>query len=481
MDISINGITVRHIHFVGIKGVAMTSLALYAVGKGIKVTGSDVAETFPTDEVLKRNGISVSTGFDPDSRDISSSDMVIYTGAHQGRENPQVVRALEKGIPHMAHGQALGAFMQNYRQVSVAGCHGKTTVTAMTATIHAKAGMDSSYTAGCGGICPIGDPGHAGAGAWFISEADEYVTDPGHDHTPRFMWQHPEVLVVTNIGYDHPDVYPELSDIQLVMKSFAQSVPAAGTVIINADDEHSAGLSGLPGVKTVGFSASADYRISGVTVSGEHTLFSITSGHKNIARFTLRIPGRHNVINAAMAAAAGVHSGVTWADTVAGLQAYCGAKRRFELIKKSGDVSFYDDYAHHPDEIAATVSAIRSWYPARELTVIFEPHTFSRTKALLREFAASFDGCDRVVITDIYASAREKDTMGITSRDLVALASTYAREVLYAPRAGDVYKALLPTLGKKGIYVFMGAGDIYTWGKDVAMKLAKRSTEGRKK
>lgn len=468
MGIMLNGKHIKRIHFVGIRGVAMTSLALVSLKRGLRVTGSDVDEPFPTDDVLSKAKISVSGGFSHDNPDVAGSDMVVYTGAHSGRENPEVKAAIARGIPAVAHGQALGMFMDGHRQISVAGCHGKTTVTGMIATIHSKAGTDASYASGCGGICPIGDPGYGGSGEWFIAEADEYVTDPGHDPTPRFMWQHPEVLVVTNIGYDHPDAYPSLEDIRNVFRAFARTVPDKGLVVVNGDDGNSRILTEFPAAQTVGFLKTNTYRIADVATGQEKTEFSLVFGNGKRVHFVLHVPGRHNVTNAAMAAVASVHSGLTWEQAVRGISAYCGSKRRFELIRRVGSVSFYDDYAHHPDEIRATIAAVRSWYPNRRLVVVFEPHTYSRTKALLNEFAAAFSGCDRVIISKIYASARESDNLGISSRDLVEKMKTHIKNVTYASGAGDVSRQLAGELGGNDICIFMGAGDIYAWGRKIA-------------
>ncbi|MBI3342632.1 UDP-N-acetylmuramate:L-alanyl-gamma-D-glutamyl-meso-diaminopimelate ligase, partial [Candidatus Gottesmanbacteria bacterium] len=204
----------KRIYFVGIKGVAMAALAIWAKESGKLVAGSDVGEEFPTDEELKKAEIPVHEGFDEAHLAAFKPDLVIYTGAHGGRDNLQVQEAIKRGVASVPHGKALGMVMEGKRQISVAGSHGKTTTSAMIATILTEAKLDPSYAIGCGSIKGLGAAGHAGKGEWFVAEADEYVTDPGHDRTPRFLWQKPEVLVVTNIDYDHPDVYQDLSAVQ---------------------------------------------------------------------------------------------------------------------------------------------------------------------------------------------------------------------------------------------------------------------------
>ena len=201
----------NHIHLVGVKGVAMAALAAYLSDRGIKVTGSDTEDIFPTDQELHEKGVTIYVGFDA-SRFIGEiPDLVIYTGAHSGKDNVEVVAALSKNIPCLPHGQALGEFMEGNRQVVVSGSHGKTTTSAMVACIFESAKLYPSYAIGCGAITGLGAAGHAGKGNWFIAEGDEYVTDPHHDDTPRFLWMHPEIVVVTNVDFDHPDVYKDLS------------------------------------------------------------------------------------------------------------------------------------------------------------------------------------------------------------------------------------------------------------------------------
>jgi len=200
----------KNIHFVGIKGIAMASLAVWAKEAGKLITGTDIEEHFPSDEVLSKAGISVDVGFDEKHIDTHKPDLVIYTGAHGGRDNEEVIEAQKRNIPVLPHGKALGQVMEGKRQITVAGSHGKTTVTAMIAMILAKAGLDPSYAIGSGMISGLGLPGHFGRGEWFVAEGDEYVTDPGHDQTPRFLWQKPEILVITNIDLDHPDVLIQL-------------------------------------------------------------------------------------------------------------------------------------------------------------------------------------------------------------------------------------------------------------------------------
>ena len=426
----------QKIHFVGIKGIAMAALAVWAKEAGKIVTGTDVAEHFPSDEVLGSVAIPVDVGFDPKHIDQYKPDLVIYTGAHDGRDNVEVKRAETLEIPVLPHGKALGMAMEGKRQITVAGSHGKTTVTAMIATILTKAGLDPSYAIGSGMVAGLGLPGHFGRGEWFVGEGDEYVTDPGHDETPRFLWQKPEILVITNIDFDHPDVYPDMT---AVVAAFKKLVSQSGTVISGSDDPQSAALSGK----------------------------SILVGANEASQIHLKVPGHHNAVNAAMAATAARAAGVSWEQSMEALSWFGGAKRRFEKIGERNGMLFYDDYAHHPAEISATLAAARGAFPKRRIIVIFQPHTYSRTKALMNEFARSFSDANIVILTDIYPSAREHDTMGITGATLVSETARHHPDVRYAPYQADVHQ-LLAKISKPGDAVFfMGAGDIGQWEKEI--------------
>lgn len=437
---------IKKIHFVGIKGIAMAALAVYAKERGFAVSGTDTDETFPSDDVLREAKIHSLVGFDPSH--IGSSDLVIYTGAHGGRDNVEVQATIKKEIPVLPHGKALGLFMTGKRQISVAGSHGKTTTTAMIATILTQAGYDPSYAIGSGEIAGLGLPGHFGGGDWFVAEADEYATDPGHDATPRFLWQSPELLVITNIDYDHPDVYASFSEIEAEFNRLCAKVPASGE-IFRPSDSH---------IKSVRFDDGRTYfhlDVDGVTLS----------------EFMLQVPGLHNVVNATLAVRAASSAGVSWDKIAKGLAEFRGVKRRFEKIGAIGSILFYDDYAHHPTEIAATLAAARAWYPNRRIIAVFQPHTYSRTKVLLDQFAGAFADATMVIATDIYASAREQNTLGVSGAMLAEHIANHHPNALFAKDREAVRKLLFAKIQDGDVVIFMGAGDIGNWGKDIVRQL----------
>lgn len=437
-------------HFIGIKGVAMTALAVWAKEQGHEVTGSDIPEEFPTDAVLRSIGVSPYTTFSPDH---VSGDMVIYTGAHGGRDNIEVVESIKRGIPSLPHGKALGQFMEPYRQISVAGCHGKTTTTAMIATICMRAGIDPSYVIGSGAVRGLGLPGHFGKGRYFIAEADEYATEPGHDHTPRFLWQKPDILVVTSIDYDHPDVYATLDD---VGKAYQLLSEKSRMIVANADD------GGIRNYLLSRYQTIVTYGVSNgdlIVRYGEQKPWEnngVFYVHGEEIPVVLRIPGAHNLLNAAAAFLVAKQIGIETRQIIDALAYFGGASRRFEYIGHYHDALVIDDYAHHPREIVATINAARSWYPNHRIHVLFQPHTYSRTLSLLKEFGIAFAEADTVGILPIYASAREQEQT-IESGTVVKEAQKHHPSVSFYSSVGNF---LEQSWSKHDIILSLGAGDI---------------------
>lgn len=463
----------KHIHFVGIKGVAMTSLALYFQDQGIAVTGSDVEGVFPTQHVLDKAHIAITQGFCADTiKNQKKLDLVIYTGAHGGKDNIEVMTAVERRIPVMPHGQALGMVMDGKRQISVAGSHGKTTTSAMLACIFTTASIDPSYAVGCGTIRGLGNPGHFGKGNVFIAEADEYMTDPGHDETPRFLWQHPEILVVTNIDYDHPDAYANLEDVQQAFITLQKQMTGRKTTIVNHDDVPSQVLcrSGSH-IVTYGYSDGSEYQITHVSFEEGRIYFTVSVCGTPIGEFVLTIPGKHNILNALAAIVAACEFGVSYNTIKKGLIHFEGAKRRLELLYTNKDIRIYDDYAHHPHEIIASLDALRSWYPKNRIITIFQPHTYLRTAMLIADFAKSFSKSDVVLIADIYRSAREAVRADITSAKLVEEIAKYHTNIQYIRNLSGALLYIKTYLSPGDIIVCMGAGDIYEWGYAIASQI----------
>lgn len=452
----------KNIYFVGIKGVAMTALAVLAREMGIEVSGSDVADEFPTDSLLARSKIPVKIGFKKEN--ISGRpDLVVVTGAHGGMTNPEAVAAKKMGLSVLMHGQALGVFMEGKEGISVAGCHGKTTTTALIAALLIKANLDPSFLVGAADVSGFKAPAHFGRGKYFVAEADEYMTDPQLDPTPRFLWQNPKFLVFTSIDFDHPDAFSDIEEVKMAFLKLAKKIPADGLLVANIDDKNVADI--LPKLKcniiTYGFSALAQFQITHVHFGQEITFFRAKCKNQDLGEFTLKIPGRHNVANAGAAAVIANTLGVGWPKIKEALSEFSGAKRRFEFIGNMDGVSFYDDYAHHPSEIAATLAGVRAWFPKTRIIVVFQPHTYSRTKALFFEFAKCFSGADEVIILPIFPSAREEPDPGISSEILVGEIKKYQKNARFIDKMDQAADYLKGHIIAGDIILTMGAGDIY--------------------
>ncbi|MFC1646840.1 UDP-N-acetylmuramate--L-alanine ligase [Patescibacteria group bacterium] len=452
----------QKIHFTGIKGIAMSAFACLVAQKDIEISGSDIDEAFPSDQILKNVNVRPNIGFSREFIRKTKPDLLIYTGAHNGRENEEVVQAVSMGIPVMPHGKALGLIMKDFKAISVAGSHGKTTCSAMIASVLRKSKLDPSYAVGCGEIFPIGNPGYLGSGKWFIAEADEYVTDPGHDSKPRFLWQNPTIGIVLNIEFDHPDVYGSIDDVFDAFRQFVSNVTPNGTLIVNGDSKKCRKLVSKNTV-TVGFGASNIYQIKNYYQIGKQQSFDLYSKNSKIGTFKICLPGIHNIFNSAVSLVAANLAGIGWQEAGNSLSSFKGTKRRIEEILSDEFITIYDDYAHHPSEIKATLKAIRSWYPKRKIITVFQPHTYTRTKNLLDSFSKSFAGSDQVIITDIYASGREADTGMVSAGSLAKLTSKHQNHVFYKGKFEEVSRYLLKNIHKSDIIVFMGAGDIYNW------------------
>src|SRR3990167_3039752 len=322
MQLDLKGL--KHIHFVGIKGVGVCSLALCAQDMGIKVTGSDTAELFITDKVLKERGISYKTSFS-DKNLFPRPDLVITTGAHGGLNNPEVVAAKEMGIPVLTQGEAIAEFAEGKKTIAVCGVGGKTTTSAMIAFALEKVGKKPSWAVGVSEIFGLGYGGkYNKEGEYFVAEADEYAVSIGVDNRPKFHLLSPEVIVVTNIAHDHPDIYPTFEDSLSAYQTFFEKLPKDGILVVFAEDQYALSLAKKVDRKTI-------------TYKWDDPLVK------------LKVPGRYNLQNAAAAIAAVGALGINSQDASAALMDFKGTKRRFEVVGEtpSGAV-IVDDYAHHP-------------------------------------------------------------------------------------------------------------------------------------
>jgi len=466
---------IKRIHFIGVKGVGMAPLAIIAKEAGFKVTGCDIDQEFITDTPLKKVGILPMIGFHRDH--VEDCDLVITTGAHGGFDNVEVIAAKQKGIPVWTQGEAVGKFMageifkRTFESVSVAGCHGKTTTTAMIATILKENKLDPSFLIGTGDIPSLGSCGHFGKGNYFVVEADEYATEPKYDKKPKFLWQKPKIGIITNIEFDHPDLYPSMESIREAFLSFANNIQENGTLIACLDDPETVKV--IKDLKkrviTYGFSKNADFYIDKVSIEPDKIFFWVNSRNAMLGEFLLNVTGEHNALNALAAIITCLELGLSLGDIKKGLLGFKGTKRRLEFIKTltSGSLLF-DDYAHHPTEIRKTLETLKKAYPNKKIACIFQPHTYSRTKSLFEQFINSFGAADAVILVDIFPSARESIDDSVSSRLLGERISRIHKNVIYIPELEDVVKYVdQKAFGRDYILITMGAGDVYEIDKEL--------------
>lgn len=416
------------IYFVGIKGVGMTGLAIIAKEAGFNVGGSDEKEEFLTDVILEKNGIAVDIGFETSHLDSFFKNkkiedtLVVTTAAHNGLLNPQCVFAKEKGIKVLTHGQAVGYFMKgtpferNFEGVSILGCHGKTTISGMVATALSEAKLDPSYTVGTSELFPLGNPGKLGNGKYFVAEADEFISDVKEDRTVKFLYQYPNYAIINNIDFDHPDVYESILDVEKTFLKFClDNIEENGTLIVNGDDREvlsikNSVLSMRKDVKIITYGENEDNNIiiSNFKEEGWGSEFDVTYQGTSLGKFNLSVPGYHNVKNSLSVIALMHDLGIDKEIIKKALSAFKGTKRRQEILgKTSNGALVIDDYAHHPDEIEKTISAIKNAYPEKKIACFFQPHTLSRTISLQNEFTGCFTQADYVVFLPIFTSKRE--------------------------------------------------------------------------
>lgn len=459
-----------HIHLVGIKGVAMTALAQMLLDVGCSVSGSDVAEEFVTQPLLQRLGIPLFSDF---SEMHVSADVqaVVFTGAHHGRKNPEVQRAIAMGIPVMNHADAFAQMIRSQSVYAVCGVGGKSTVSAMVAYAATQLGWKPGYSVGVGSIPGLDRTGRlaspATPGKMFIAEADEYACEPGLDQRSRFEFLDPQVIVCTNIAYDHPDVFSSLQETMDRYAAFFTKLQNAsnGLLVVNADDANTTALlrtTSLPTVTKLSFgeSAHADLQLVSMRTDHHRTLAHLKWNNQAFD-LELAVPGMHNVKNAMAAILCLIHAGATMEQALEALRTFLGTMRRFQALGEKQGAVWYDDYAHHPNEIRATLSALHAWEPGRRLIIVFQPHTYSRTKVLLRDFGTAFELADQVVIPDIFASAREPFDPTVSSQSVVDEVQKSGVSAVVSGGLQQTADLLREMLKPGDVVLTMGAGDVY--------------------
>ena len=445
------------IHFIGIGGISMSGLAEILLEEGFTVSGSDAKES-PLTRKLESEGAHICYG--QKAENITDDiDCVVYTAAIS-RTNPELIEAVAHKIPMLTRAELLGQLMKNYdTPIAVSGTHGKTTTTSMISHILLEGKVDPTISVG-GILKAIGGNIRVGSSETFLTEACEY--------TNSFLHFFPKISVILNIEEDHLDFFKDLEDIRHSFHQFAALLPSDGTLVINGEiTDYPEIYQGLDcNVVTYGPSADFDYSASDISYDEEgHVSFDLAKHGEKAGRITLSVTGDHNVSNALASIAVAELLDIPMDTIKKGLLSFTGTDRRFEYKGTFNGVTVVDDYAHHPTEIKATLKATQH-YPHNSVWCVFQPHTYTRTKAFFHEFAEALSHADHLVLADIYA-ARETDTLGISSADLAEEAAKLGTDSHYFPSFAEIESFLKENCRPGDLLITMGAGDIVTVGEDL--------------
>ena len=444
-----------HIYFIGIGGISMSGLAEILLTERFRISGSDSQASELTAH-LEKLGARIFIG-QKASNLPEDCDLVVYTAAiHE--DNPEFAAARDRMLPMLSRAELLGQIMANYQtSIAVAGTHGKTTTTSMLASI-LMAG-DTDPTVSVGGILPsIGGNIRVGHSQLFLTEACEY--------TNSFLHFFPTVGIILNIEEDHLDFFKDLEDIRHSFRRFAQLLPEDGLLIINSDIERYTEITEGLACRVCTFGKEGDYQAKDLSYDGlARASFRLIRQGKEGPSFRLGVPGEHNVSNALAAIALGDALHLPEETIQKGLLDFGGTNRRFQYKGQAEGFTIIDDYAHHPTEIKATLNTA-AHYPHREIWCVFQPHTYSRTKAFLPEFAEALSLADHVVLAEIYP-ARETDTLGISSRDLEKELQARGTDVHFFPSFEEIEKFLLKKCLHGDLCITMGAGNVINIGENL--------------
>ena len=471
---------INKVYFIGIKGSGVIAFVEIFHGLGKEVVGSDTTERFFTDETLKELDVRFYEGFSVENiRKELPVDLVVHSTVYSEENNEELKFAKEKEIPVLSYPEMIGQFMKTKYGVAVCGTHGKTTTTAMLALAMKNAGADPTAIIGSK-IKQLKSNTMVGKSDYFVLEADEYQN--------KFFHYNPVGVVLLNLDYDHPDFFKSFQDYLEVFKEFVRKIPSHGFLVVWGESAYTLEVAKEARCKVIFFGAFREenpYATAGqdskkIEKIDERKIDGIKedfekAGKRNIDfvitpplyEMVLEVAGRHNRLNATAALAVCRHFGLDEKKVMESLKGYQGAARRFEELGTYNKAVVIDDYAHHPEEIKATLGAAREKFPNKKIICVFHPHTFTRTKALLTEFSESFDDADEVIVLDIYGSAREVQGE-VHSQDLVEKMKRIGKDVQYLPTMKEAYDYLEDKLGSSNVVITMGAGNVFELGEKLA-------------
>lgn len=444
--------TVTNVHFVGIGGIGMSGIAEILVNQGFKVSGSDAAQSDITD-YLASLGAHITIGHA--ASNIDTAEVVVYSSAVNVLENPETAEAINRKIPLIRRAEMLAEVARLNYCLAIAGTHGKTTTTSMCGLVLMKAGIDPTVLVG-GRLRGLGGTNaRLGKGKWTVVEADEYDRS--------FLQLSPTIAVINNVEAEHLDIYGSLDEIKNAFVEFANKTPFYGFTAVGLDDT---GVKDILSritkkVVTYGLSPHADVRAVGITAEKRATHCTVIANDIPLGELTVNIPGVHNIKNALAAVTVGLQLGIEYDVIRQAIAEFSGVYRRFEVKGEYDGILIVDDYAHHPTEVRATLSAARAGWQERRIVCVFQPHTYTRTRDFLKEFGQSFDDADVLVVLDIYA-AREKPIEGLTGESIAKAARQSGhKNVRYIQSKDEATEFLRSFIREGDMLITVGAGDVW--------------------
>ena len=446
---------VKHIHFVGIGGIGMSGIAEVLLNLGYIIGGSDISKSDITERLVS---LGAKIFYEHSPSNLGDVDVVVTSTAVKD-DNPEVIEAHKRNIPVIPRAEMLAELLKMKLSVAVSGTHGKTTTTSMVSTILAYGGLDPTMVIG-GKLASIGSNARLGDGEVIVAEADE--------SDGSFLKLCPYIAVITNIEREHLDYFAGIEEIKEAFLQFANLVPFYGTTILCLDDENVKEI--LPRVKrrfiTYGLCDGADYQAKDITFSGSTTRFSLYYKNSLLGKILLNVPGIFNVCNSMAAIAVARELDMEFSAITEGLQTYTGVQRRLETKGEKGGITVVDDYAHHPTEIRATLRAAQQAWEGRRIVVVFQPHRYTRTKALFDEFLDAFHDADVLLITDIYA-ASEKEIEGVHSINLYrGVRDRGHKNVTYLSSFDEIVSHLSTIAHAGDVIITTGAGNVWKIGEE---------------
>ncbi|MEQ8202481.1 MAG: UDP-N-acetylmuramate--L-alanine ligase [Smithellaceae bacterium] len=453
---------IKCIHFVGIGGIGMSGIAEVLLNLGYKISGSD-AQQSDTTLRLQKLGAVVAVGHSAEN--VGTADVVVTSTAVK-ESNPEVVEAHRRNIPVIPRAEMLAELLKMKFSVAVSGSHGKTTTTSMVSTMLAEGGLDPTMVIG-GKLASIGSNARLGDGEIIVAEADE--------SDGSFLKLSPTIAVITNIDREHLDYYPGINEIKAAFLKFANIVPFYGCTVMCNDNEHIREIA--PEIKrrtiTYGIEHAADYRAEKIEFQGSKTNYNLNYKGNILGKIELNVPGMFNVYNSLAAVAVGRELELEFPVIQKGLASFFGVHRRLEVKGRVGSITVIDDYGHHPTEVRETLAAASHVWKSRRI-VVFQPHRYTRTKALFDEFTRAFTDADVLIVNDIYP-ASEEPIAGVNSAALcAAIKATGHPSVEYVANAEDTIEYLLKIVRPDDAVFTLGAGSVYKIGEAFLKRLAQR-------